>query len=121
MSRSKLPPRLEEVPGTDVFYIRDGKKRTSTGLTNRLDAENCLARYMARKDAPPNDPTISQLLDLRLIAVKGKAREKDTGYFHTPLHKKIWTLASQRTINTTLQTIMKTSANTFRLLFEKKF
>ncbi|PCI39244.1 MAG: hypothetical protein COB46_09440 [Rhodospirillaceae bacterium] len=71
-----------------MFYIRDGKKRTSTGLTNRLDAENCLARYMARKDAPPNDPTISQLLDLRLIAVKGKAREKDTGYFHTPLHKK---------------------------------
>lgn len=93
MARPRQGPRLVRLPGKDNWYVKDGGIRKhgrglilSTGYPDRESAECFLAEYIARK-AVPAQPTISQLLDMRLDDMKARQvrRVRDTGYMHKTL------------------------------------
>ena len=90
MARPRKPPRLARVRRRPNWYIRDSRDLISTGTEDRQEAERCLADWIAYKHAPPSDPTISAILDVRLADLKaaGKARAANTPYYHAELKRK---------------------------------
>lgn len=93
MARPREGARLVRLPGKANWYIKDGDIRRngrcltlSTGTEDREDAKCFLASYLAKK-AVPEQPTISQLLDMRLedMLARKVRRARDTGYMHKTL------------------------------------
>jgi integrase len=93
MARPRQGARLVRLPGKSNWYIKDGDIRRnsrgitlSTGTEDREDAKCVLASYLAKK-AVPDQPTISQLLDMRLEDMRARQvrRVRDTNYMHATL------------------------------------
>jgi integrase len=64
MGRPRLPARLEQRADNDVYEIRDGQVRISTGTRDRVVAEANLKQYLAGLLAPsaPRGADLSDLL-----------------------------------------------------------
>lgn len=80
-------PRLCRVAGRDTWHIYDGRRRLSTGCTDRAKAEAVLADYLTAAAKPATAPAISVILerylaDRRERAIPGADR---LGWAHKPL------------------------------------
>ncbi len=69
MPRPSKGARLQYRADRNVFIIRDGEHRVSTGTGERGEAERALAAYIATKDRPagPSDAdkmTVARALDI---------------------------------------------------------
>jgi integrase len=88
----KPNPKLVKIPGRRKYYIRWTENRrskvASTGTESEAEAEQCLNAFVASINALPDQPTISDLLDLRLKA-RGPyvANVKNLTTFAKPLKK----------------------------------
>jgi integrase len=85
--RNPARPRLCRVAGRDTWHIRHGRRRVSTGCTDRAAAEAVLAAYLIAAGKPPTAPAIAVILDRYLAdrrerAIPGADR---LGWAHKPL------------------------------------
>lgn len=84
--------KLVKIKGRRKWYIawteRRRSKVASTGTESKTGAEEYLAAFIAAQHAPPDDPTISNLLDLRIKSrTPYVANPKNLKQFAKPLRK----------------------------------
>jgi len=87
MPRKEQPPRLVKLSNRENWYIRHQGNATSTGTTDRAEAEQWLASYVNAQDTPQSDVTIVELLDRRMeyLQASEKSRFETAPYFHKQL------------------------------------
>ncbi len=97
-------PKLVNIAGRRKLYVQwtpPRSRRTkvvSTGIEGSQDAppaeaERFLDRFIADLDAPPEDPTLGELLDARLSEAKGRVlAHKKMGEFHAQIKARIGSL-----------------------------
>jgi len=98
MARPRKGPRLIRINGIKNWYVRDGRgAQFSTGTPDRESAECVLASYIARK-AVPAQPTITQLLNMRMDDLKARkvSSASNTVYRHNALKAQFGNLKPEQ-------------------------
>ncbi len=118
MPRTRKPARLCRVKGKPNWYIRDGKTLLSTSTADEHEAQFALNDYLAIKDTP-QQPTIADLLDRRLRTLEGKARYRNTLYYHARLKKHFGLLCTSQITRDTITDYMRQRADALTSLREE--